>query len=498
MAPLRQLSLSRRTLLGLITPAALSLLAACGGSATTSSTASSALPAATSASAVTTAAVTTARATAASTSAAAAAGTTTTASAAPVAAAGAVKSAPATLVVSMWASSPQMDKIMSGQVSKYEDTNPGVKATPLTVTGGPYDQKLLTMIAGGQAPDVIEINPDLFADYASRNVMHSLEPFMKVDKTFDINAYLPQQVAGFRWQGALGGLPIYNFTFVVYYNKDLFDKAGVAYPANNWTWDDYQATLQKLTTPGSAGKPGQFGGQVGFAWGNWIGPVWANGGDLFDQGLTKYTLDQTAAVDALQYWADLRTKEKVIPMPADAGSLSAYDLFKAERIATYIWGTSMIPVIQDAKFKWDVAMIPAGKNGIWHRLGGACFCVSATTKQQDDAWNVTKWMVGEETQLAWVGTRLFAPTLIKVANSPQWADPSKAPANIKAFTDMTAHSRFIAVNYPAEAETNNALGSAFDPVWLGKQTAKAAAAAAAGPVQTLINAAAAKRTSRLS
>jgi len=171
---------------------------------------------------------------------------------------------------------------------------------------------------------------------------------------------------------------------------------------------------------------------------------------------------------------------------------------KAERIATYIWGTSMIPVIKDVKFKWDVAMIPAGKNGIWHRLGGACFCVSATTKQSDDAWNVTKWLVGEETQLAWVGTRLFAPTLTKVANSPQWADPSKAPANIKAFTDMTAHSRFIAVNYPAEAETNTALTSAFDAVWLGKQTAKTAAAAAAGPVQKLITTAATKRSSHLS
>jgi multiple sugar transport system substrate-binding protein len=423
---------------------------------------------------------------------------TTSDTVATAAASGGVKSTPATLVVSMWASSPEMDKIMSGQVSKYKTTNPGVTATPLTITGGPYDQKLLTMIAGGQAPDVIEINPDLFADYASRNVMHSLEPFMKVDKSFDINAYLPQQVAGFRWQGALGGLPIYNFTFVVYYNKDLFDKAGVAYPANNWTWDDYQVALQKLTTPSSAGKPGQFGGQVGFGWGNWIGRVWSNGGDLFDQGLTKYTLDQTAAVDALQWWADLRTKEKVIPMPADAGSLSAYDLFKAERIATYIWGTSMIPVIKDVKFKWDVAMIPAGKNGIWHRLGGACFCVSATTKQRDDAWNVTKWLVGEETQLAWVGTRLFAPTLLKVANSPQWADPSKAPANIKAFTDMTAHSRFIAVNYPAEAETNTALTSAFDAVWLGKQTAKTAAAAAAAPVQKLITTAASKRSSHLS
>lgn len=280
---------------------------------------------------------------------------TTSGTGAPTAASGGVKSTPATLVVSMRASSPEMDKIMSGQVSKYGTTDPGVKATPLTITGGPYDQKLLTMIAGGQAPDVIEINPDLFADYASRNVMHNLEPFMKLDKSFDINAYLPQQVAGFRWQGALGGLPIYNFTFVVYYNKDLFDKAG-----------------------------------------------------------------------------------------------------------------------------------------------GACFCVSATTKQRDDAWNVTKWLVGEETQLAWVGTRLFAPTLIKVANSPQWADPSNAPANIKAFTDMTAHSRFIAVNYPAEAERNTALTSAFDTVWLGKQTAKTAAAAAAGPVQKLITTAAAKRSSRLS
>ncbi|HEV7216836.1 MAG TPA: hypothetical protein VGP33_17150 [Chloroflexota bacterium] len=98
-----------------------------------------------------------------------------------------------------------------------------------------------------------------------------------------------------------------------------------------------------------------------------------------------------------------------------------------------------------------------------------------------------KWLVGEQTQLAWVGTRLFAPTLTKVANSLQRADPSKAPANIKAFSDMTAHSRFLAVNYPAEVETNTALDKSFAPLWLGKQTAKQVATAAAAPVQTLIS-----------
>ena len=397
----------------------------------------------------------------------------------------------------MWASSPQMDTIMSGQVNKFGDAHAGVKATPLTVTGGPYDEKLLTMIAGGQAPDVIEINPDRFADYASRGIMRSLEPFVKVDKSFDVNGYLKEQVDGFRWHGDLGGLPIYNFTFVVYYNKDLFDEAGVAYPSSSWTWDDYLVALRKLTKPSSGGKPAQYGGQVGFGWGNWIGRVWSNGGDLFDPTFTTYTLDQTPAVEALQWWGDLRVKEKVVPMPADTASLSAYDLFKAQRIATYIWGTSMIPVINDVKFKWDVAMIPTGKNGIWHRLGGACFTVSATTKQPDDAWEVATWLVGEQTQLAWVGTRLFAPTLLKVANSPQWLDVGKPPANLKAFTDMTAHSRFIAVNYPVQSETDRLLSGSFDPVWLGKQTAKAAATDAASQVQALITQSQAKQAMRL-
>jgi ABC-type glycerol-3-phosphate transport system substrate-binding protein len=112
--------------------------------------------------------------------------------------------------------------------------------------------------------------------------------------------------------------------------------------------------------------------------------------------------------------------------------------------------------------------------------------------------HVAKWLVGKQTQLARVGTRLFAPTRIKVPNSPQWADPRKAPANIQAFSDMTAHSRVLAVNYPAEAETTTALDSAFAPLWLGKQTATEAATAAAMPVQTLITQAAEKRTTQLS
>ncbi|NIQ99401.1 MAG: extracellular solute-binding protein, partial [Gemmatimonadales bacterium] len=71
-------------------------------------------------------------------------------------------------------------------------------------------------------------------------------PFIQRDESFDLPDFYPDLVDLCRHEGALFSLPRYTSVYVLFYNKDLFDAAGLAYPDNTWTWDDYLSAARTL------------------------------------------------------------------------------------------------------------------------------------------------------------------------------------------------------------------------------------------------------------
>ena len=164
-----------------------------------------------------------------------------------------------------WQSAPVEGEIMMAQAKRFsEEVDPNVEVETLLLPRNQYVEKVLTMMASGTAPDVAQFTPDEFPDYASRGALRSLTPFMKEDKQFDINVYWEQHVKSFQWKGQQGGIPIYNSPYVLFYNKTMFDKAGVKYPDDNWTWHEQVIEAGKALT-----KEGQFG----FGFDGWIGRI---------------------------------------------------------------------------------------------------------------------------------------------------------------------------------------------------------------------------------
>src|SRR4051794_37243222 len=128
-------------------------------------------------------------------------------------------------------------------MAKYPDVT--VKVTTVPATG--YDQKILTMIAGGKAPDVFGTGDVVIPTIVNKNYALDLKPLMQADG-FDPSSYYPEVIDGLTYQGKIVGLTDNWDTQVLYYNRALFRAAGVEPPTADWTWDDYEAAAKKLTT----------------------------------------------------------------------------------------------------------------------------------------------------------------------------------------------------------------------------------------------------------
>lgn len=110
-----------------------------------------------------------------------------------------------------------------------------------------YRKRLGVDFAAGTPADVVLLNYRRYANFAARGVLEPLGPYLENSDRIKESDFYPQVVESFRWEGALTCIPQNVSSLVVYYNKNLFDHAGVTYPSDDWTWDDFLTTAKALT-----------------------------------------------------------------------------------------------------------------------------------------------------------------------------------------------------------------------------------------------------------
>src|SRR6185312_3058474 len=137
---------------------------------------------------------------------------------------------------------PAMQKI----VTAFEAENPTITVTVQQTPWADYWTKLQAAASGGSAPDVFWMNGPNFQLYAANNV---LRPLTDTDPHPDTSVYPPALAKLYQYKNVQYGLPKDFDTVGLWYNKALFDAAGVAYPTASWTWADFQAAAKKLTDP---------------------------------------------------------------------------------------------------------------------------------------------------------------------------------------------------------------------------------------------------------
>ena len=127
-------------------------------------------------------------------------------------------------------------------------------------SGNPYMEKVLTLIAGGTPPDVVFVEVNNFKKFALKGVLVDLMPYIKKDKDIKVSDYYEQVIDRFSIDGKLYVLPRDIAPIcVIYYNKNIFDEAGIKYPTDDWDRDKFLEIAKQLTAFNSKGVMSQYG-----------------------------------------------------------------------------------------------------------------------------------------------------------------------------------------------------------------------------------------------
>jgi multiple sugar transport system substrate-binding protein len=234
----------------------------------------------------------------------------------------------------------------------------------------------------------------------------SLDPFIQQDRSFDLNDFYPGTVELFTGEGRVWALPSGVNLMVMYYNQDLFDRRGVAYPDVGWTWNDFLNVSLALRDPDT----GMFGYALAQMPLDPIMFIYQHGGRIFDdlQNPTRVTFDDPLTIEALEWYAKLIHEYNVAPTPDQLSrwgddQTAVYRGIVQGRVGMWMGylsdrGGLMWPVRW--RFNWGMAPLP-------HEAQAATmadvegYAISSQTRHADAAW---RWIAFLSQQM---GSRLI-------------------------------------------------------------------------------------------
>lgn len=300
--------------------------------------------------------------------------------------------------VGSWDSGDALEPF-NNAIAAFQAKYPSVTVKLESVPQG-YGDKLLTQFAAGTAPDVFQVGDGDVSKFAAQGVLEPLDPYINGDNPLDMSVFF-EGVANIGKVNDQYYLLTKDYSpLVLYYNKALFDAAGVEYPTEDWTWDDMLAAAQQLTIPGQ-----QWGLMIPNSWGDplWlrgISPlIYQNGGSLISEDGTKTTgfMNSPETVAAIQWYVDLFLKHKVSPTKADVEALAGQDLFQTGKVAM-LW-TGRWPLkdfLANTKLNFGTSGLPAGPKGKANSICWAGFAVYSKSQNKDAAWAFAKWIAAEQ------------------------------------------------------------------------------------------------------
>lgn len=296
-------------------------------------------------------------------------------------------------------------------IATFEAQHPDVRIRFTTAPFADYFTKLQTDFAAGNPPDVFELNYENFVTFASRGTLAPLDARLAADPALAGDVFYPAALDAFAYDGVQYGLPITFSTVVLFYNQALFDAAGVAYPTDDWTWDDVMTAAAAISDPArrvwGIYQPVQF-------WEFYKVAQAAGGGLRVGDEIAIDTPENRAALDYLVG----KIAAGVMPSDAQLSGMSNEDLFQAGQLGMLVSGIWMFERFQQADFPWDIVVEPGGARRATHFFANAAV-VAAPSRVADAAWQ-------------WVRFLAASPEVAEARIASNWELPALSLANADA------------------------------------------------------------------
>lgn len=300
-----------------------------------------------------------------------------------------------------FSAAPNYIEELEATIAAFEIEHPTINVEYETAGWDAYFTKLQTVVAANKAPDAFELNYENFVTYAEKGALLDLSSLVAADAGFDTSIYNPKALAAFSEDGKQYALVESFSNVVLFYNKDLFDAAGVAYPTADWTWKEELEAAQKLTDV----SEGVWGTFAPIQFWEFYKTIAQNDGSILSDDKTQVTIDSPQNVETLTWMVDKVNTYKVTPSDVDMAGQSDGDLFKAGKIAMLRTGIWMFgDFAENAKFNWDIALEPGNTQKAHHFFANGV-AIAANTAHPQEAYEWIKFLTSSK---AAVETRIEA------------------------------------------------------------------------------------------
>ncbi len=385
------------------------------------------------------------------------------------------------IAFSSWGDSNEQATIQK-VLDVFQQRNKTINVTPRLTDWSDYWPKYNADVAAHSTADVQFLTN--VPGYAQKGALYEIPTLLKKHGKTLPKGYTKSQLALFQYKKGVFGVPRDNDTKVIFYNKDLFHQAGVAFPKSGWTYEELRTTAKKMTV-GSGSRVTQYG--YAFETGEFQLYIWQHGSQLFDNDQTphKLTFDNAKAAAGIQFMADLINKDKVTPAPTQiVDSTTIGPLFAGGQLAMAFGNHALVPsFVATPGLKWDVVGMPhfTGYKTV-NVAGGAGYTISRWTQNPTASLTLWEFLTGSVASLLFAAGNDLVPNSPAALHSKQWLSK---PYN-KVFTQQTKLGHDFP-SFPQWSDVANAISASLDKVWTGETSATQALHDAVAPAQKALN-----------
>jgi len=337
---------------------------------------------------------------------------------------------PTTITYAYFSAGESQEATFREMIAIFEAKNPDIKIDAKPTGYGEHFTQLATQIAANNAPDCFELNMENFLAFVVRGAVSEVGSLF--EKTgLDPSVYSQGVLDACSMNGTLYAIPQSYSTVVLAYNKDLFDQAGIEYPAIEWTWDDELAAAEAITALGIEDTYGMF--QEIQYW-EFYKTIQCVGGSLLNEDGTAFTLNSPENVKTLQYMVDRVREHHVMPSREDLAGRGNMDMFiegKLGMLRCGIWGFNDFAKRIDS-FAWDIQVEPGMDKKATHFFANVG-CISRDSDKQDASFRFLNAMASD-------------PDVVRLRLNAQWELPVVADEEMMAeYLKVTPPDNKIAV-----------------------------------------------------
>lgn len=331
-----------------------------------------------------------------------------------------------------WGSESEI-KILKPLLVEFEKENPDIKVDFMHIPQN-YFQKLHLLYASNTAPDVVFINNQYLPIYANAGVLEDLSQYSDI---FEYEKFYPKSIQTMTYKGKIYAVPRDISNFIIFYNKNLFDRYKIPYPDKSWTMKEFLTIAQKLTH-----RPDVFGISFEEEPLTYMPYLTSNG---------YYDIPEFEKIknnEGLRFYADLRQKYHVAPTKDESASATMAQMFLQGKLGMHLSGRWLVPKYrEEAKFDWDVVEFPQGKAGSVVPMDASGWAISRSSKNKKQAIKLVKYLSSQNCSQKFATSGLIVPAREDSAKSKYFLDSQK-PKNAKAFLSV------IETSVPTKADIN--------------------------------------------